>query len=136
MNNRPFPPIILTHLTKDNALFHGTCKSGLDKFINTHQLSHLTAISVSLLLKSKKLTPNEIYWIKYIAGLDVNKTQYGSEYENEYPYGYGYGNKHGDGFGIGHGDGGVNGDGNGDGDSDEDGMEMTTNPSNTLESIS
>ena len=86
MNTQPFPPIILPHLTMDNAVFHGACRIGIVKFINTHQLSHLTAVPVETLLKSNQLTPDEIHWIKYISGLNL---------ENEYEEGYG--NRDGDG---------------------------------------
>ena len=130
MNNRPFPPIVLTHITKDNALFRKTCKSGVNKLIETHHWSHLTAVPVPILLKSSELTTDEIYWVKSIAGLNVCKNKYGDGYGDAYGegfsegygyeyktgngYGYGYGS--GAGYGYGYGDGYGDGDGNGDGD--------------------
>lgn len=119
MNTLPFPPIMLTYITKDNALFHGACITGINQVIDTHQLSHLTAISVSLLLKSKKLTPDEIYLIKSIAGLNINGEEDGESYGDGYEWGDGDGEGCGDGCNDGHGDGYgygygcVNGDGEG-----------------------
>jgi len=122
MNILPFPPVILTHITKDNALFHGACKSGLDKLIDTHNLTHLTAISVStFLLNSNQLTHTEICWIKSIAGLNINPEENRNKYGNGIEIGYtdgdgnghGYGYTDGDGHGHGHGTGNGNGDGYG-----------------------
>ena len=152
MNNRPFPPIVLTHITKDNALFHKACKSGVNIFIETHNLSHLTAISVTLLLKSKKLTSETKAWVKSIAGLnlkngdeegygngdelgyeignveeygDGNGEEYvdGDGYRNGLGYGYGYGYGYKDGDGYGYGYGDVYKDGYGYGYGNGDGEE-------------
>ena len=125
MNNRPFPPVVLTHITKDNALFYGACIIGINKVMGTHQLSHLTAISVSTLLKSKKLILNEVNWIKRIAGLNGHK--YGTRYGDRYGEGNGYGEWDEDGDGYGDGNGYIdeygygysNGDGEGYGYGDE-----------------
>ena len=108
MNNLPFPPVVLTHITKNNALFHKACKSGVNIFIETHHLSHLTAVSVATLLKSNQLTPDEIHWIKFIAGLNL-------ETGDEEGYGYGDGVGYGYRDGVGYGDGDEYGDGYGDG---------------------
>ena len=119
MNNLPFPPIVLTHITKDNALSHGACETGIKQVIDAHQLSDLTAISVSILLKSKKLTQDQIYWIKSIAGIDENENEYGyvdevDENENGYGYGEGYGKGIANGYGYGEGYGEGYEDGYGD----------------------
>ena len=104
MNNLPFPPLVLTHITKDNVLFHGACISGIDKLIETHDLAHLTAISVATLLNSNQLTHEEANWVKSIAGLNGNKNHYIDE--DGYGYGYGDGRGYGDGYkdGNGYGD--------------------------------
>ena len=113
MNTLPFPPITLTHITIDNAISHGACNTGINKLIDTHQLLHLTAVPVATLLKSKKLTTNEIYWIKRIAALNGHRyeTRYGEWNEDGDGYGdgngcideYGYGYSNGDGEGYGYG---------------------------------
>jgi len=150
MNNRPFPPIILTHITKDNALFNRACESGVNKLIETHHWSHLTAVPVPILLKSSELTTDEIYWVKSIAGLNVYKNKYGNGYGDAYGEGFsegygceyktgngegygssygngeGYGNGYGDGYGEKYGEGTTDGDGYGDNDDD--------NHTNSLES--
>ena len=129
MNTLPFPPVVLTHITKDNTLFHGVCKSRITKSITTHNLSHLTAVPVQLLLKSNELTQDEINRIKYVAGLSTNpdETKYGEGYGNGngygnsigygvgdgYGYGYGEGYEIGDEYKDGYGEGCGNGDGNG-----------------------
>ena len=120
MNNRPFPPVVLTHITKDNALFYGACIIGINKVMGTHQLSHLTAISVSTLLKSKKLILNEVNWIKRIAGLNLENSDgegyghglgYGDGDDDGDGYGGGYGYEDGVGYRDGYGDGNKNGNG-------------------------
>ena len=122
MNTLSFPPMILTHLTMDNALFYGACESGINKLINTHNLSHLTAVSVATLLKSNQLTPDEIRWIKDIAGLNVSLTEYGYQHGDgcgNGKYGSGYGTGKGYGYGTTYGRGYENGEGYGDGCIDE-----------------
>jgi len=125
MNTLSFPPVVLTHITIDNAIAHGACITGINELIYTHQLSHLTAISVSTLLKSKKLTPKITNWIKRIAGLNGHK--YGTRYGDRYGEGNGYGEWDEDGDGYGDGNGYIdeygygysNGDGEGYGYGDE-----------------
>lgn len=137
MNTLPFPPIVLTHITMDNALSHGACIAGIHRVMDTHQLSHLTAMSVSILLQAKKLTSEITDWIKAIAGLNGNLSQYGDEWGDGEGYGFGqvngsgygdgyeivYGNGYGrgykDGYGYGHGDGYGEGTATGDGYGDE-----------------
>lgn len=94
MNTLSFPPVVLTHLTKDNALFHGACAKGINKVITTHQLSHLTAVPVTLLLKSSKLATETKDWVKSIAGLSNGET------ENGYINQYGQGTLKGDGYDL------------------------------------
>jgi len=90
------------------------CAKGINKVITTHQLSHLTTVPVSLLLKSNQLTPDEIYWIKSIAGLNLkNSDRKGYGYDNGHGDGLGYGDGNGYGYDNGHGDGLGYGDGNG-----------------------
>mgnify|MGYP001357045369 CR=1 FL=1 len=125
MNKYSFPPIVLTHITKDNALFHGACITGINQLIDTHNLSNLTAVPVQLLLDSNELTQDEIYWIESIAGLSINPNdiEYGDGYGDGYGDIYGYNN--GDGYRTGDGYGYVYGHVNGDGyvDGDGDGYE-------------
>ena len=127
MNILPFPPVILTHITKDNALFHGACITGINQLIDTHNLSNLTAVPVQLLLDSNELTQDEIYWIESIAGLSINPNdiEYGDGYGDGYGYGDIYGYNNGDGYRTGDGYGYVYGHVNGDGyvDGDGDGYE-------------
>ena len=108
MNTLPFPPVVLTHITIDNALFHGACIQDINPIINTHQLSHLTAVPVYNLLQDKKLTSKIMDWIKSIAGISINGDGYGNGYRNGEGYGYGngYGRGYTDGYGNGYGYGG------------------------------
>ena len=138
MYTQPFPPVILTNLTKDNALSYEACGNGIEKFINSHRLSNLTAVPVATLLKSKRLSHEAADWIKHIAGLNVSLTEYGyqhgdgcgnaSGFKNKtelgdgsgrgdcYGFGSGNGDGSGDGYGSGYGDEHDNDDGDGDGD--------------------
>ena len=102
MSNQSFPPIVLTHITLNNILPYGACNSGIHEFLEKHNLSHLTAVPVSLLLQSKQLTIETKNWVKFIAGLNL---------KNSDRKGYGYGAD--DGYGDGHGDGNGDDDGNG-----------------------
>ena len=119
MSNQSFPPIVLTHITLNNILPYGACNSGIHEFLEKHNLSHLTAVPVSLLLQSKQLTIETKNWVKFIAGLTLNPDGNG----DEEGYGYGYGDGDGEGYGDGYndGDGFGLGYGNGAGHGDTDG---------------
>jgi len=96
-----FPPLCLSHITADNALYYKICSAGINKFLEQHHLTHLTAIPVTTLLN---LTTRSIerLWIKTIAG-HCNYSQYSEHYGiidlERFHIGFGgmYGDKNGDG---------------------------------------
>ena len=95
MNNRPFPPIILTHLTTNTARYYGVCQHGLNLFLKQKNLTNCTAISVSHLLEIlvNDNPSDQIYyrqWFSLLSGAQ------GSGYLN----GNTTGDEDGDGFGA------------------------------------
>lgn len=95
MNNRPFPPIILTHLTTNTARYYGVCQHGLNLFLKQKNLTNCTAISVSHLLEilENDNPSDQIYyrqWFSLLSGAQ------GSGYLN----GNTTGDEDGDGFGA------------------------------------
>jgi len=119
MYMQPFPPVILDQITVDNVVSYEVCSNEIEKFINSHRLSQLTAVPVATLLKSNRLTNEAVNWIKSIAGLDVSQTEHGYQHGDGCGNGSGFKNKTELGDGSGRGDcygfGSGNGDGSGDG---------------------
>jgi len=89
-----FPPMVLTHITKDNALFYGACQLGINEFLAKYNLLNLTAIPVSRLLNHSKKSGYRTHWIKCIAGLSNGEAKDG--YINR----YGQGTLKGDGYDL------------------------------------
>ena len=104
------PPMILTHITKDNARWFGACENGINDLLTRLNLTHLTAISVTELLQYP-LSSQELNWLKFSTGYQnssyPNDDYYQSctlTFSNGYGEGWGYGDTlekpAGDGIGL------------------------------------
>ena len=91
------PPMVLTHITKDNARWFGACENGINDLLVRLNLTHLTAISVTDLLQYS-LSPTEHSYLKYMTGYK------NSSYPNEKYHQactHNIANGYGDGWGYG-----------------------------------
>lgn len=91
------PPLILTHITKDNARWFGACENGINDLLTRLNLTHLTAISVTDLLQYS-LSPTEHSYLKYMTGYQNSSHPNEDSYQscthniaNGYGDGWGYG---------------------------------------------
>lgn len=91
------PPMVLTHITKDNARWFGACESGINNLLTQLNLTHITAISVTDLLQYP-LSQYELNWLKSITGYQNSSHPNEDSYQscthtlvNGYGEGWGYG---------------------------------------------
>lgn len=101
-----FPPLVLTHVTKDNMCYFGLCEPGVNAFFIRHHIDHLTAFDANNIL-NQPIPPIEQIWIRYVSGRSQSKTGWTHEYQDGHGegfnqleakrYGYGLNKLEGDG---------------------------------------